>query len=35
VLSAIRLVVIGALIVLIMMFRPQGLLPERRRVYET
>ncbi len=33
VLSAMRLVVIGALITLIMMFRPQGLLPERRRIY--
>ena len=32
-LSALRLVAIGVLIVLIMMFRPQGLVPERRRVY--
>jgi ABC-type branched-subunit amino acid transport system permease subunit len=32
-LSALRLVVIGVLIVLIMMFRPQGLLPERRRIF--
>lgn len=31
--SALRLVVIGALITLVMMFRPEGLLPERRRVY--
>ena len=33
VLSAMRLVVVGGLITLIMMFRPQGLLPERRRIY--
>ena len=33
ILSALRLVVIGALITLVMMFRPQGLLPERRRIY--
>jgi ABC-type branched-subunit amino acid transport system permease subunit len=32
-LSALRLVVIGCLITLVMMFRPQGLLPERRRIY--
>jgi len=32
-LSALRLVVIGVLIILIMLFRPQGLLPERRRVF--
>jgi ABC-type branched-subunit amino acid transport system permease subunit len=32
-LSALRLVVIGILITVIMMFRPQGLLPERRRVF--
>ena len=31
--SALRLVVIGALITLVMMFRPEGLLPERRRIY--
>lgn len=32
-LSALRLVVIGILITVIMMFRPQGLLPERRRMF--
>lgn len=32
-LSALRLVVVGCLITLVMMFRPQGLLPERRRIY--
>ena len=32
-LSALRLVVIGCLITLVMMFRPQGLLPERKRIY--
>jgi ABC-type branched-subunit amino acid transport system permease subunit len=32
-LSALRLVVIGVLITLIMMFRPQGLLPEPKRVF--
>lgn len=32
-LSALRLVVVGMLIILIMMFRPQGLVPERRRVF--
>lgn len=32
-LSALRLVAIGVLITLIMMFRPQGLLPERKRVF--
>jgi branched-chain amino acid transport system permease protein len=31
--AALRLVVIGLLITLVTMFRPQGLLPERRRVY--
>jgi branched-chain amino acid transport system permease protein len=31
--AALRLVVIGLLIMLVMMFRPQGLLPERRRIY--
>lgn len=33
VLSALRYVVIGLLITFIMMFRPEGILPERRRVY--
>jgi branched-chain amino acid transport system permease protein len=33
-LAALRLVLIGALIALTMMFRPQGLLPERRRIYK-
>jgi branched-chain amino acid transport system permease protein len=33
ILSALRLVAIGALITLIMMFRPQGLLPEPKRVF--
>ena len=33
-LAALRLVLIGALIALTMMYRPQGLLPERRRIYE-
>jgi ABC-type branched-subunit amino acid transport system permease subunit len=32
-LSALRLVAIGVMIILIMMYRPQGLLPERRRVF--
>jgi branched-chain amino acid transport system permease protein len=32
-LAALRLVLIGALIALTMMYRPQGLLPERRRIY--
>jgi ABC-type branched-subunit amino acid transport system permease subunit len=32
-LSALRLVAIGVLVVVIMMYRPQGLLPERRRVF--
>jgi branched-chain amino acid transport system permease protein len=31
--AALRLVTIGALITLIMMLRPEGLLPERRRIY--
>ena len=31
--AALRLVVIGLLIVVVTMFRPQGLLPERRRTY--
>ena len=31
--AALRLVVIGLLIVVVVMFRPQGLLPERRRIY--
>ena len=31
--AALRLVVIGLLIVVVTMFRPQGLLPERRRIY--
>jgi branched-chain amino acid transport system permease protein len=31
--AALRLVVIGLLIMLVTMFRPQGLLPERRRIY--
>lgn len=31
--AALRLVTIGVLITLVMMYRPQGLLPERRRVY--
>jgi len=33
VLSALRLTFIGALITVIMMFRPKGLLPERRRIF--
>lgn len=33
VLFALRLVLIGAIITLVMVFRPAGLLPERRRVY--
>jgi branched-chain amino acid transport system permease protein len=33
-LAALRLVLIGLLIALTMMYRPQGLLPERRRVYK-
>jgi ABC-type branched-subunit amino acid transport system permease subunit len=32
-LAALRYVVIGGLITLVMMFRPQGVLPERKRVY--
>jgi len=32
-LAALRLVLIGALIMLVMMFRREGLIPERRRVY--
>jgi ABC-type branched-subunit amino acid transport system permease subunit len=32
-LAALRLVLIGALITLVMMFRREGLVPERRRVY--
>ncbi|MBV9635275.1 MAG: branched-chain amino acid ABC transporter permease [Methylobacteriaceae bacterium] len=32
-LAALRLVTIGLLIMLVTMFRPQGLLPERRRIY--
>ncbi|MGH6954814.1 MAG: branched-chain amino acid ABC transporter permease [Alphaproteobacteria bacterium] len=32
-LSALRFVLIGVLIMLIMMFRPEGALPERRRIY--
>jgi ABC-type branched-subunit amino acid transport system permease subunit len=32
-LAALRLVLIGVLITLVMMFRPEGLVPERRRVY--
>lgn len=31
--AALRLVSIGVLIILVMMFRPEGLLPERRRLY--
>jgi ABC-type branched-subunit amino acid transport system permease subunit len=31
--AALRLVVIGLLIIVVTMFRPQGLLPERRRIY--
>jgi branched-chain amino acid transport system permease protein len=31
--AALRLVTIGVLITLVMMYRPEGLLPERRRVY--
>ena len=31
--AALRLVVIGLLIMVVSMFRPQGLLPERRRIY--
>jgi ABC-type branched-subunit amino acid transport system permease subunit len=31
--AALRLVVIGLLITVVTMFRPQGLLPERRRIY--
>lgn len=31
--AALRLVTIGVLIMLVMMFRPEGILPERRRVY--
>lgn len=31
--AALRLVTIGVLIILVMMFRPEGLLPERRRLY--
>jgi ABC-type branched-subunit amino acid transport system permease subunit len=31
--AAMRLVVIGLLIMVVTMFRPQGLLPERRRIY--
>ena len=31
--AALRLVVIGLLIMVVTMFRPQGLLPERRRIY--
>jgi branched-chain amino acid transport system permease protein len=33
ILSALRLVAIGAIITLVMIFRPEGLLPERRRIY--
>jgi branched-chain amino acid transport system permease protein len=33
-LAALRLVLIGALIAVTMMYRPQGLLPERRRIYK-
>ena len=32
-LSALRLVLIGLLIMLVMMYRPQGILPERKRTY--
>lgn len=32
-LSALRLVLIGVLIMLVMMYRPQGLFPERKRIY--
>jgi ABC-type branched-subunit amino acid transport system permease subunit len=31
--AALRLVTIGVLITLVMMYRPEGLLPERRRIY--
>jgi ABC-type branched-subunit amino acid transport system permease subunit len=31
--AALRMVVIGLLIMLVTMFRPQGILPERRRIY--
>lgn len=33
ILFALRLVLIGAIITLVMIFRPEGLLPERRRIY--
>ena len=33
IMAALRLVTIGVLIILVMMFRPEGLLPERRRLY--
>jgi ABC-type branched-subunit amino acid transport system permease subunit len=33
-LAALRLVLIGVLITAVMMFRPEGLLPERRRIYK-
>jgi ABC-type branched-subunit amino acid transport system permease subunit len=31
--AALRLVTIGVLITVVMMYRPEGLLPERRRIY--
>jgi ABC-type branched-subunit amino acid transport system permease subunit len=33
VMATVRLVVIGLLITLVTMFRPEGILPERRRKY--
>jgi len=30
---ALRLIVIGAVLIVVLLFRPQGLLPERRRIY--
>ena len=33
-LAALRLVLIGLLIALTMMYRPEGVLPERRRLYK-
>jgi ABC-type branched-subunit amino acid transport system permease subunit len=34
ILAALRLVLIGVLIMLVMMYRPEGIIPERRRVYK-
>lgn len=34
ILAALRLVLIGLLIMLVMMYRPEGIIPERRRVYK-